>query len=175
MQKLIDLYNDEIEQVEKEMLDVVAQDPQIYTTYRLLTSIPGIGFVNAINTIANTQNFTAFETARQYAKYVGVAPSEHSSGTSVQWRRRPSPHADLQAKADLSMAALHAIELSAEMRQLYERKLGNRTKDKDMQKKALNTVKFKLIREMFSVVRQARNFELRGLDKAQAETHSTEE
>jgi hypothetical protein len=44
-----------------------------------------------------------------------------------------------------------------------------------MQKKALNTVKFKLIREMFSVVRQARNFELRGLDKAQAETHSTEE
>jgi hypothetical protein len=61
------------------------------------------------------------------------------------------------------------------MRQLYERKLGNRTKDKDMQKKALNTVKFKLIREMFSVVRQARNFELRGLDKAQAETHSTEE
>ena len=175
MQKLIDLYNDEIEQVEKEMLDVVAQDSEIYTTYRLLTSIPGIGFVNAVNTIANTQNFTAFETARQYAKYVGVAPSEHSSGTSVQWRRRPSPHADLQAKADLSMAALHAIELSAEMRQLYERKLGNRTKDKDMQKKALNTVKFKLIREMFSVVRQARNFELRGLDKAQAETHSTEE
>ena len=84
MQKLIDLYKEEIEQVEKEMLDVVAQDPDIYTTYRLLNSIPGIGFVNAINTIANTQNFTAFETARQYAKYVGVAPSEHSSGTSVQ-------------------------------------------------------------------------------------------
>ncbi len=42
-----------------------------------------------------------------------------------------------------------------------------------MQKKALNAVKFKLIREMFAVVRQARNFELRGLDKAQAETHST--
>ncbi len=71
------------------------------------------------------------------------------------------------------MAALHAIELSAEMRQLYERKLGNRPKDKDMQKKALNAVKFKLIREMFAVVKQARNFELRGLDKAQAETHST--
>jgi hypothetical protein len=73
------------------------------------------------------------------------------------------------------MAALHAIELSAEMRQLYERKLGNKPKDKDMQKKALNAVKFKLVREMFSVAKQARNFELRGLDKAQAEVHSTEE
>ena len=175
LQKLIDLYKAEIELVEQQIADVIVQDEEIYTTYRLLTSIPGIGFVNAVNTIANTQNFTAFETARQYAKYVGVAPSEHSSGTSVQWRRRPSPHADLQAKADLSMAALHAIELSAEMRQLYERKLGNKPKDKDMQKKALNAVKFKLVREMFSVAKQARNFELRGLDKAQAEVHSTEE
>jgi transposase len=175
LQDIIDLYKEKIEKVEREILDVVASDKEIYTTYRLLTSIPGIGFVNAVNTIANTQNFTAFETARQYAKYVGVAPSEHSSGTSVHWRRRPSPHADLQAKADLSMAALHAIGLSAEMRQLYERKLGNRPKDKDIQKKALNAVKFKLIREMFSVAKQARNFELRGPDKAQAEAHSTEE
>ena len=161
LQKLIDLYKTEIEQVEQQIADVIVLDEEIYTTYRLLNSIPGIGFVNA--------------TARQYAKYVGVAPSEHSSGTSVRWRRRPSPHADLQAKADLSMAALHAIELSAEIRQLYERKLGNRTKDKDMQKKALNAVKFKLIREMFSVVKQAKNFELRGLDNAQTEAHSTEE
>jgi hypothetical protein len=72
------------------------------------------------------------------------------------------------------MAALHAIDLSREMRQLYERKSGNKPKDKDMQKKGLNAVKFKLIREMFSVVKQARNFELRGLDKAQDETHNTE-
>ena len=173
LQKLIGLCKEEIEQVEKQIADVVASDEEIYTTFRLLTSIPGIGFVNAVNTIANTQNFTAFETARQYARYVAVAPSEHTSGTCVNWRRRPSPHADLQAKADLSMAALHAIDLSAEMRQLYERKLGNRPKDKDMQKKALNAVKFKLIREMFSVVKQARLFELRGLDKAQAGTYST--
>jgi hypothetical protein len=72
------------------------------------------------------------------------------------------------------MAALHVNELSAEMRQLYERKLGNRPKDKDVQKKALNAVKFKLIREMFAVAKQARIFELRGLDKAQTETHNTE-
>jgi transposase len=175
LQRMIDGFSGEVERVERQIEDVVASDKEIYTTYRLLTSIPGIGFVNAVNTIANTQNFTAFETARQYAKYVGVAPSEHSSGTSVRWRRRPSPHADLQAKADLSMAALRAIDLSAEMRQLYERKLGNRPKDKDIQKKALNAVKFKLIREMFSVAKQARSFELRGPDKAQAMTHSTQE
>ena len=175
LQKAIDLFNERIEQIERHMAEMVTSDEEIYLTYRRLLTIPGIGPVNAINTIANTQNFTAFETARQYAKYVGVAPSEHSSGTSVRWRGRPSPHADLQAKADLSMAAMRAVEFSCEMSTYYERKLGNRPNDKDVKRKALNAVKFQLIKMMFAVVRQDRIFEQRGLDKAQAETHNTEE
>ena len=166
LQKAIDLFNEQIELIEQQMAEVVTSDEEIYLTYTRLLTIPGIGPVNAINTIANTQNFTAFETARQYAKYVGVAPSEHSSGTSVRWRGRPSPHADLQAKADLSMAAMRAVEFSCDMSIYYERKLGNRPNDKDVKKKALNAVKFQLIKMMFAVVRQDRVFEQRGLDKA---------
>ena len=166
LQKAIDLFNEQIEQIEQQMAEVVTSDEEIYLTYTRLLTIPGIGPVNAINTIANTQNFTAFETARQYAKYVGVAPSEHSSGTSVRWRGRPSPHADLQAKADLSMAAMRAVEFSCDMSIYYERKLGNRPNDKDVKRKALNAVKFQLIKMMFAVVRQDRVFEQRGLDKA---------
>jgi transposase len=166
LQKAIDLFNEQIELIEQQMAEVVTSDEEIYLTYTRLLTIPGIGPVNAINTIANTQDFTAFETARQYAKYVGVAPSEHSSGTSVRWRGRPSPHADLQAKADLSMAAMRAVEFSCDMSIYYERKLGNRPNDKDVKKKALNAVKFQLIKMMFAVVRQDRVFEQRGLDKA---------
>ena len=166
LQKAIDLFNEQIELIEQQMAEVVTSDEEIYLTYRRLLTIPGIGPVNAINTIANTQDFTAFETARQYAKYVGVAPSEHSSGTSVRWRGRPSPHADLQAKADLSMAAMRAVEFSCDMSIYYERKLGNRPNDKDVKRKALNAVKFQLIKMMFAVVRQHRVFEQRGLDKA---------
>ena len=158
LQKAIDLFKEQEELIERQMADVVTSDEEIYLTYTRLLTIPGIGFVNAINTIANTQNFTAFETARQYAKYVGVVPSEHSSGTSVRWRGRPSPHADLQAKADLSMAALRAVETDFEMSQYYERKLGNRKDDKDVQRKALNAVKFKLIRQMFAVAKQHKDF-----------------
>ena len=174
LQKIIDLYDKEIERIDQKMADVVTSDEEIHLTYMRLMSIPGIGSVNAINTIANTQNFTAFETARQYAKYVGVAPSEHSSGTSVRWRGRPSPHADLQAKADLSMAALRAVEFNFDMSQCYERKLGNRKDDKDVQRKALNAIKFKLIRQMFSVANQHKNFVVMQQRLVQDEKHSTE-
>ena len=175
LQKAIDLFSEQIGLIEQQMAEIVTSDEEIYLTYTRLLTIPGIGPVNAINTIANTQNFTAFETARQYAKYVGVAPSEHSSGTSVRWRRRPSPHADLQAKADLSMAALRAVEFSFEMSQCYEQKLGGRPDDKDVQRKALNAIKFKLIRQMFSVAKQHKNFTVMQQRQVQADTHSTEE
>ena len=165
LQKIIDLYDKEIGRIEQKMADVVTSDEEIYLTYMRLMSIPGIGPVNAINTIANTQNFTAFETARQYAKYVGVAPSEHSSGTSVRWR---------QAKADLSMAAMRAVEFSFEMNVYYERKLGNRPDDKDVKRKALNAVKFKLIRQMFSVAKQHRSFKPLEQTQTQAEIHNTD-
>ena len=175
LQKAIDLFNEQIELIEQQMTEVVMSDEEIFLTYTRLLTIPGIGPVNAINTIANTQNFTAFETARQYAKYVGVAPSEHSSGTSVRWRGRPSPHADLQAKADLSMAAMRAVEFSFEMSVFYEQKLGNRPDDKDVKRKALNAVKFKLIRQMFSVAKQHRNFKPLEQTQIQAEIHNTDQ
>ena len=133
LQKIIGLYDKEIERIEQKMADVVTSDEEIYLTYMRLMSIPGIGPVNAINTIANTQNFTAFETARQYAKYVGVAPS------------------------------------------FYEQKLGNRPDDKDVKRKALNAVKFKLIRQMFSVAKQHRNFKPLKQTQMQAEIHNTDQ
>ena len=175
LQKLIDLYNKEIGLIEQKMAEMVTSDEEIYLTYTRLLTIPGVGPVNAINTIANTQNFTAFETARQYARYVGVAPSEHYSGTSVRWRGRPLPHCDLQAKADLSMAAMRAVEFSFEMSMYYERKLGNRTEDKDVKRKALNAVKFKLIRQMFSIAKQHRNFKSLEQLQTKVERHSTEQ
>ena len=73
-----------------------------------------------------TRNFTAFETARQYASYVGVAPHFHTSGTSVRWRPRPSARRDGQAKANLSMAATVAVQYDAELQSFYNRKLGGK-------------------------------------------------
>jgi len=64
----------DIENIELEEQKLLVTDESLFTTYWNLLTIPGIGFVNAINVIVITRNFTAFETARQYASYVGVAP-----------------------------------------------------------------------------------------------------
>lgn len=152
----------DIEKVEQEQLDIISEDEAIYTTYCHLRTIPGIGHVNAVNVIVITQNFIAFGTTRQLARYIGVAPSSHTSGTSVHWRSRPSWHCDLQAKADLTRAARNAVVNDPEMRIFYERKMGGKVnkqnKDRDKERKALNAVMFKQVQRMFAIGKQARDW-----------------
>lgn len=157
--KYIKALDKDIKKTEHELEDLIAQESDLLETYTNLLTIPGIGLVNAINVMVITRNFTAFDTGRQYARYVGVAPCHHTSGTSVSWRARPSARCDGQAKADLSMAALRAVKTDMELSAFYNRKLGGKN-DPDTKRKALNAVKFKLILRMFAIGKQKRKWEM---------------
>ena len=149
--------NHDIERIEREECALMRTDEELLASYQNLMSIPEIGHVNAVNTIVITRNFTAFDTARQYARYVGVTPSHHTSGTSVKWRPQPSARCNGQAKADLSMAGLRALESNEQLHMFYIRKLGGK-EDSDTKRKALNAVKFKLILRMFAIGKQKRKW-----------------
>jgi len=151
---LIKTYDELIERLEKKMEDIICSDNDLFTTYDLLCSCPGIANINAINFICITENGTTFENARQYASYIGVAPHRKDSGKSVHWKAKPSLCCDGQAKADIGMGACKAIEHDAELAMFYQRKIKNHKNDKDIQRKVFNAVKFKMVLRMFSVVKR---------------------
>jgi len=74
--------------LDQELLAFVESHPEVKTNYELLISIRGIGMINALMTIAYTENFECFPNARSYAVYVGVVPFDYSSGTSIKGRKR---------------------------------------------------------------------------------------
>ena len=147
--KLIKQLEAEIEVLNEAILNVIKADQALLANYVLVTSIKGIGFVNAAMTIAYTENFTCFKDARAYAVYVGVVPFEYSSGTSINGRRRVSPIANKELKQELCQAARSALQWDMEMK-IY----GARLKDKKHYLIILNNIKFKLILRMFSVVKK---------------------
>jgi len=149
MQKKIKENQSLINKLETEMRNLIQSDQCILTNYYLLLSIKGIGLVNALMTIAYTENFTCFKNARSYAVYVGVVPFDHSSGTSIQGRKRVSQLANKELKQELNQAARTAIEWNNDLKHYAENKL--KTKP---YKVVLNNVKFKLILRMFSVVKR---------------------
>jgi len=138
-----------INKIESRIIGLITSEESMYLNYRILTSIKGIGPINAWMTIAYTENFTSFPDGRHYAVYVGVIPFEHTSGTSIKGRRRTSHLAQKELKQELNQAAKIAIQHDPELRAYAERKM--KSKEYGL---VLNNVKFKLILRMFSLVKR---------------------
>lgn len=49
--KIINDLTDVIKAIEKEIMNLIKSDETIYNNYKLLITIPGIGMINAVNTI----------------------------------------------------------------------------------------------------------------------------
>jgi transposase len=138
-----------IENIEGEMMRIMGEDQQMKINFTLITSIKGIGKVNALMTIAFTENFTSFSNPRSYAVYVGVIPFDHTSGTSIHGRKRVSHIANKELKQELNQAARSAMVWDKEMNSYAENKLKTKC-----YKIVLNNIKFKLILRMFAVVKK---------------------
>lgn len=142
-----------IKHLEQEIMQLVKNDEAMLCNYRIITSIKGIGNINAWMTLAYTENFTGFTTPRKYAVYAGVIPFSHRSGTSIKQRDRVSHLANKEIKQELNQAAKTAIVHDPELRAYAERKLVNKSYPL-----VLNNVKFKLILRMFALVKRQEKY-----------------
>ena len=149
-----------IKKAEEQMLSIVAETPALIRNYQLVRSIMGIGLINAISTIVYTNNFKWFDTPRQYACYIGVAPFEHTSGKSVKGKTQVSKLCRTQQKSELSMAARSAIINDPGLKRYYQRKMKEKGGGREMHGIVLNAVKFKLILRMFAVVKSGQPYKI---------------
>ncbi|MFY7965092.1 MAG: IS110 family transposase [Chitinophagaceae bacterium] len=137
-----------IKEIEAAIEIIINKDDALLLNYNLLTSIKGIGSVNAIMTIVITENFTKFSNARKYAVYCGVVPFDNSSGSRINGRKKVSHLANKDVKQELNQAAKAAMMYDEETKLYGERKLSLGKHYKVV----FNNIKFKLILRMFAVV-----------------------
>jgi transposase len=53
----------------------------------LLRTIPGVGILTGMEILVEVQNFTRFKTSEEIASYIGLTPSEYSTGQYVRQGR----------------------------------------------------------------------------------------
>lgn len=146
--RAIEEIDKEIKEVEEEMLKVIYADENLNETYAIVTSVVGIGLINAVAIIVATRNFTRFETSRQFATFIGLAPFGKDSGTCLKTTPHVSPLANKKIKALLTQAALCAIRYDENLQRYYQRKIAE-GKHKGV---VLNNVKNKLVHLIFALV-----------------------
>jgi len=153
-EKQLKLVKEQVSQTEKHVENTIKEDDQLQTTLRLLCSIPGIGLVTAVALILATNNFTAFSDSRKFASYCGVAPFEHTSGTSIRGRTKTSHLANKRIKTLLSNGAATAIQFDEELKAYFHRKVAE-GKPKMV---VINAVRAKLINRVFATINRGTEY-----------------
>ena len=150
----ISMLKAKIKEVEYLIKTILKENPVLWSTYKLITSVKGIGFIVSAYLIVYTCNFTRFDTWRRFSCYSGIAPFEYQSGTSVNGKTQVSPIANRQIKTLLHLSAICALRTDAELREYYHRRQAEGKSNMAI----INILRNKLIARVFAVIKRGTPF-----------------
>lgn len=153
--KMIKHLEEQIKQVEKSIREIIKQDEQLEHLFSIITSVDGVGEVVFWELVVTTNEFKRINEAKKYACYCGVAPFEHSSGTSVRGKTRVSRMANKSTKRLFHLAAMSSVAMKGELQDYYYRKVSEGKNKMSV----INAVRNKLILRIFSCVTENRKYE----------------
>ena len=137
----------EIEFLEAELEQLVKEHDQDLLTN--LTTIPGIGKKTALFLIIISNGFRNFDNYRKVSAFFGLAPTEHSSGSSIKGQSRISKRGNPNIRNHLFMCSFTASQCNPQCHALYQR-IVNKGKSKKL---ALIAVCNKLIKQSFAIAK----------------------
>jgi len=79
----VDFFTQQINEIKKEIKNLIDNDAELLRRQKLLVSIKGIGFITAAKLLGEIRDITAFQSANQLAAYAGLTPKNALSGSSV--------------------------------------------------------------------------------------------
>ena len=152
--KLINSLKRQLKQVRKEIVMLEEEIESLIIQYdgdlfQNITSIPGIGKKTAVYLIIITNGFKTFENYRQVSSFFELAPTEHTSGTSINGRSKISKRGNPHIRNHLFMCSFTACQCNPQCHALYQR-IVNKGKSKKL---ALIAVCNKLIKQSFAIAK----------------------
>jgi transposase len=147
LEKVIVSMEKEIKQLEQKLQVLLLQwQPE---QMKSVSSIKGIGKRAAAMLIVFTQGFKHTKSHRQLISFAGLAPTEYSSGSSIQGRPRIYKRGGKNLRDVLYMCSMNAMKTNNACKALYDRLRANGKTGKQ----ALIAVCNKLLKQVFAVVK----------------------
>jgi transposase len=153
-QGLTKIIKNAIRKIESKMKEIIKANAQLDKQVQLIRTIPGIGEQTSVYLIIATKGFTAFKNWRQFACYSGVAPFEHSSGSSIKGRTKVNHMADKKIKSLLQMCAMTTLKYDSQLKEYYNKK---KAEGKNSML-VLNNIRCKLISRVFAVINRETSY-----------------
>jgi transposase len=135
--------------LEKELQDLIKSHPSLIQAVTLLMTAPGVGWLLSAHMLVLTRGFTEVPNYRKMAQYLGIAPNEHTSGTSIRRKPRSRGYGPPVARKLLHLAARSVRTHDTPSRRYFERKI------EEGKPKALvfNNIANKLLKRLCAMLR----------------------
>jgi transposase len=147
-EKMLKALSSQINKIDKELNNIVNEEPAIKKLFDLITSIKGVGKQTALFMIAFTNGFTLFDNWRKFASYAGTAPFPYQSGISIKGRTKVNHLANKKFKSLLNMCATTSIICNPEMKTYFERRKAEGKNGMS----TINIIRNKILARIFAVV-----------------------
>lgn len=147
----------------KNLLNSNQLNSDIEQNVSLLTSIPGIGELTAITLVAEIGDFNRFKNSKSLVAYLGIDPSINESGNFKSSKNSMSKRGTSLGRRAIYTAALSSIGIKRNgeaNNEIILEYYNNKLKSKKP-KVALGAVMHKIVRYIFSVIKNKKPYELR--------------
>jgi len=152
----IDYLDSEIKKVRDQIYDLIDISPTLKQKKDLLASIPGIGKVTIPVILAELDNLEKFKYVGELVAFIGLAPKETLSGTSIKGKPRLCKTGNTRLRKALYMPALVSIRYNPLMITFY-----NRLKEKGKNGKVIVcAVMRKLVHIIFGILKSGKKYDL---------------
>lgn len=144
-ERLIEQLKNQVKAIDDEIRRLIESDPTLKEMLLLLLSVPGVGLLLAAHFLLLTQYSLDYKVL---ASFLGIAPNEHSSGTSVYKHDTSRHFGPPIVRKLLYLAACSVCAHRPQFRTYLIRK----TKEGKPPRLVLNNVENKLVRIMCAVL-----------------------
>ena len=151
----IQSFDDQIKQLQAEIDRLIPPEDDYEESKKLITSVVGIGKETATAMLAKTNGIKKFGSAKQLAKFIGLAPTEKQSGSSVKSRGHINKSGNKTLRKALYCATWSAVRFNNACKNLYQRL---RAKGKPT-KLALIAVANLLVRQIYATIKHQKPFD----------------
>lgn len=149
VEKLIEQVRVQIENIQAEIKRLIDGHPTLASTVALLLTAPGVGRLLAAHLLVISGGFSRPLCYRKLARYLGIAPLPHQSGTSVRGKPRSRGYGPKVVRKLLHLAARSLVTHQAEFKAYYARQVAQ-NKPKTL---VLNNVANRLLRRVCSMIK----------------------
>jgi transposase len=145
----------EIEKIRRQIADLIGQNPHFKERAALLNSIPSLGKATIPWLLAELDDPERFNHVREMVAFIGLAPRERLSGSSIKGKPRLSKIGHARLRKALYMPALVSIQCNPVMIDFY-----NRLKDKGKNGKVIVcAIMRKLVHVIFGVLKSGKKYD----------------